>query len=147
MENQSVRNHTRWVPLFHFVTFGGILLMLILGLVLFFLPSFFIRDWLHLFFPALLVIIALFLASVAYFARSFALRAQDRAIRAEENFRYFVLTGKRMDSRITMAQIIALRFAGDEEFPALADKAAADNLSPGSIKHQIKSWRPDMHRA
>jgi hypothetical protein len=147
MEKQSIHNHTRWVPLFHFATFGGILLLLLLGLGLFFAPSFFVRDWLHIFFPASMVLFAVLLAAVAYFGRSFALRAQDRAIRAEENFRYFVLTGKRLDSRVTMSQIIALRFAGDDEFPALAEKSAAENLSPGAIKHHIQNWRPDLHRA
>lgn len=148
MENQSLRNHTRWVPLYHFVAMmGGLGLLLVFGLVLFFLPTFFLRDWLGVIIPALIIYVAALLGLIGYFARAFALRAQDRAIRAEENFRYFALTGKRLDARITMGQIIALRFASDDEFPALADKAAAEGLSPGAIKHHIKHWRADLHRA
>jgi hypothetical protein len=79
--------------------------------------------------------------------RQFALKAQDRAIRAEESLRYFILTGKAIDSRITMGQIIALRFAPDEEFVLLTEKAAAEGLLPNDIKKEIKNWRADNHRA
>jgi hypothetical protein len=78
--------------------------------------------------------------------RSLALKAQDRAIRAEENLRYFILTGKRMDPRINIHQIIALRFASDEEFVSLVQKAAEENLTNKEIKQQIKKWRADWHR-
>jgi hypothetical protein len=58
---------------------------------------------------------------------SFALRAQDRAIRAEENLRHFILTGKPFDSRLRMSQIIALRFAPDDEFPGWQKKLLKKN--------------------
>jgi hypothetical protein len=75
------------------------------------------------------------------------LKAQDRAIRAEENLRYFILTGKRLSKQVSMRQIIALRFAEDEEFVGLTEKAIKENLSPKEIKKSIKNWRPDYHRA
>ena len=81
-----------------------------------------------------------------FFARGFALKAQDRAIRAEENFRHFILTGKPLDNRLRMGQIIALRFAGDAEFPSLAQKAAAENIKGDDIKKAIQTWRADNHR-
>lgn len=59
-------------------------------------------------------------------------------MRAEENFRYFILTGKRMDQSIAMEQIFALRFACDEEFPALAERAIDEQLSNDEIKRSIK---------
>jgi hypothetical protein len=74
------------------------------------------------------------------------LRAQDRAIRAEENFRHFRLTGKPFDYRLRLHQVIALRFAVDEEMPALAKKAVEENLTAKQIKQEIKNWRPDHHR-
>ncbi len=49
-------------------------------------------------------------------------------IRAEENFRHFILTGKPLDSRLDMKQIIALRFAEDDEFPELCQKALSENF-------------------
>ena len=85
---------------------------------------------------------------VSYFLfRSFALKAQDRAIRAEENLRHFVLTGKLLDAKLTIGQIVALRFAPDEEFIELVKKAAEENLSNKQIKQLIKSWKADYHRA
>jgi len=85
---------------------------------------------------------------VAYFLfRSFALKAQDRAIRAEENLRHFVLTGKLLDKTLTIRQIIALRFAADEEFIGLVERAVMENLSNDDIKKAIKNWKEDNHRA
>ncbi len=74
------------------------------------------------------------------------MKAQDRAIRAEESLRYFILSGKAIDKRLTLSQIIALRFASDEEFLELAEKAAAGNLSNKDIKKAIQNWRADHHR-
>ena len=79
-------------------------------------------------------------------SRGFALKAQDRAIRAEENLRHYVLTGKLLDKQLRMGQIIALRFASDEELPALAQKAAEENLSNKQIKAAIRNWRADTYR-
>jgi len=82
-----------------------------------------------------------------FFARNFALKAQDRAIRAEENFRHYLLTGKPFDSKLTLRQIIGLRFASDEEFPELAKKASEESLSEEDIKKAIKNWKADFDRA
>lgn len=78
--------------------------------------------------------------------RTYALKAQDRAIRAEENLRHFILTGKPFDSRLNIRQIIALRFASDEELPSLAKKAAEESLRSKQIKEEIKNWRADNYR-
>jgi hypothetical protein len=87
------------------------------------------------------------LISVSFQCRSFALKAQDSAIRAEENLRYFILTGMRLNQNLSLYQIIALRFASDDEFVSLAEKASEQNLKPNEIKKLIKNWRPDYHRA
>jgi hypothetical protein len=84
---------------------------------------------------------------IYWYCRSFALRAQDRAIRAEENFRHFILTGKTLDARLRMSQIIALRFAPDEEFIELAKEAVDKKLSAKEIKIAIKNWKADHYRA
>ena len=81
-----------------------------------------------------------------FFARTFPLKAQDRAIRAEENLRYFVMTGKLLDPRLSVLQIVALRFASDAEFVPLALRAANENLAPKDIKQAIKTWRADEYR-
>ena len=81
-----------------------------------------------------------------YFTRAFALKAQDRAIKAEENFRHYLLTGKTLNSKLTMRQIIGLRFASDEEYVELAERAVKENLSEKDIKKSIKNWKPDLYR-
>ncbi len=58
---------------------------------------------------ALLVAISVAMILQFFFSRIFPLKAQDRAIRAEENLRHFVLTGKLLDHRLAVKQIVALR--------------------------------------
>ena len=60
---------------------------------------------------------------------------------------HFVMTGKLLDSRLTIQQVIALRFAGDNEFTALAETAVERNLSNDEIKREVREWRGDHHRA
>lgn len=142
MNEQNFANHGRVVKGFHFalstLLFGGVV-----GAV--------INCWQQRagdgLFSALLITVLFFSCFfIFWFMRAFPLKAQDRAIRAEESLRYFILTQKTIDSRITIGQIIALRFAPDEEFVLLADKAAKENLSPKEIKIAIKNWRADHHR-
>lgn len=95
----------------------------------------------------LFVLTGIALLSGYFLFRSYALKAQDRAIRAEENLRHFVLTGKLHDRNLKIAQIIALRFAPDEEFVALAESAVKQNMSSADIKKAIKNWKADHHRA
>jgi hypothetical protein len=40
-----------------------------------------------------MVLIAVIFLIMSWFVRSFPLKAQDRAIKAEENLRYYVMTG------------------------------------------------------
>jgi len=95
---------------------------------------------------SLLVLVFFLLLVIGSMVRTYALKAQDRAIRAEENLRHFILTAKPFDSRLNIRQIIALRFASDEELPALAKKAAEEKLRSKEIKQQIKDWREDNYR-
>ena len=74
------------------------------------------------------------------------MKAQDRAIKAEENMRHFMLTGKLLDSRITVRQIVGLRFASDEEFVSLAKRAVEENLTEDAIKRAVKNWKSDYYR-
>lgn len=144
MRPQSYANHARYVVGFHIILFTVLLLTAAGSLVNLFHA---VGNPDRLYNAALLVALSLAALMMFWYMRAFPLRAQDRAIRAEENFRHFVLTGKPLDTRLTMRQIIALRFVSDEEFAALAARAAADGLAPDAIKRQIKTWRPDYHRA
>jgi len=146
MENpkeQSYENHRRFVPMYHFVLFFTLFLTLIGAGIKLAMAEPHSGRALYTF------IMALSFAGLIqfWFGRGFATRVQDRAIRAEENMRHFVLTGKLMDARLTMGQIIALRFTSDEEFLALAKRAADENMKSSDIKKAIKNWKADHHRA
>ena len=104
------------------------------------------KGWDGSLLPVLFLDLCIGVVLIGYFARAFALKAQDRAIRAEENLRHFSITGKLLDKRLTINQIIALRFASDEEFVLLAQKAADENISAKEIKMSIKNWRGDYYR-
>lgn len=141
MTEQNFKNHSRLVPLYHFV--AG--LLIILGFVGSIINL--VNADAHTHYSAALLVVVFFVLVVLFwYARVFALKAQDRAIRAEENFRHYILTGKPFDKELRIGQIIALRFASDEEFPALAKKAVAEKLLPKQIKQAIQNWRADYHR-
>jgi hypothetical protein len=144
MTEQNYKNHMQFVPLFHYFL-APLLLLALAGAVTDFVRHIGQGQHRIQLTVALLLSLGLFLTS--FFARTFALKAQDRAIRAEENLRHFALTGKLLDARLSVSQIIALRFAPDAEFPALAKKAADSGLSNDEIKKSIQNWRPDHNRA
>ena len=79
-------------------------------------------------------------------SRAYTVRLQDRIIRLEVHGRLARLGRDRDFSRLSTAQIVALRFAPDGELPALVDRTVAENLSPDQIKRGIVSWQPDLHR-
>jgi len=141
MSNQTYKTHGRYIPLWHYIT--PVILLAILGGSIVNLIH---ADAHTHYSAALILLISVVLFILYWYARSFALKAQDRAIRAEENFRHFILTGKPLDRNLRMSQIIALRFAPDEEFPELAKKTVDSNLSMKDIKKAIQNWRADHHR-
>ena len=140
---QSFENHAQIVPMFHYVTLG-ILLLTFIGACVNLYESW--GDQARFYSASLLVTLTLGTLLASLYARSFALRAQDRAIRAEEQLRHYVMTGKLLDPRLTVKQIIGLRFASNEELVALAQRAADQNLSTKDIKQAVKNWKPDAYR-
>ena len=143
MQTQNLKNHSRLIFMFHGVVVIGLLLV-------------FIGSCVNMcqtcsagsgYYSATLISALSFITLIlAFYARAFSLKAQDRAIRAEENFRHFIATGKPLDSKLTIRQIIGLRFASDEEFVALAQRAIAENLSEKQIKQAIQNWKGDFYR-
>ena len=144
MSEQTYKSHARWVPLYHLYLTGFLFLTLI-GSVVNLVGS--IKAEQGVYSASLILAIVLSLILVGFYARAFALKAQDRGIRAEENFRHYLLYNEPMDSRLTMRQIIGLRFSSDEEFGALAKRAVDEQLSEAQIKKAVKKWRPDHERA
>jgi Na+/melibiose symporter-like transporter len=140
---QNYENHTRFVKGYHFVL-GGILVLTLFGSLVNLYQS--LGDHQRQYSASLIVVIMIALLMTTFFSRIFALKAQDRAIRAEENLRHYVLAGKLLDPRVTTRQVVGLRFASDEEFVGLAQKAADENLSEDQIKKAVKNWRADTYR-
>jgi uncharacterized membrane protein len=144
MSIQSYENHTQLVTGYHRVTLP-LLLLTFIGSVVNLVQSW--GDHQRIYSASLIVVLTVCLILTAFFARIFALKAQDRAIRAEENLRHFAMTGKLLDARLSVKQIVALRFACDDEFVGLARKAADENVTPDAIKRAVKKWRADEYRA
>lgn len=143
MEQQNFRNHRRLVLPYHVIL--GITILATDVLAVIHLISA-IKSDRRLLTAVLFVLIAIALSIIAVLVRTFPLIAQDRAIRAEENLRHFSLTGKLPDSRLTPSQIIALRFAPDDELVGLAERAVKENLSNSAIKNAIQHWKADHYR-
>ena len=142
MSEQSFKNHTRLVPV-HLI--GYLIAAVIFGMsVTNFVRSY--EDNAGLIVPAILLLNAIAIIILLWYCRWFALRAHDKAIRAEESLRYFAITGKLPDSKLRMGQIVALRFAPNNELVELAHRAVEEDLSPKQIKAAIKNWKPDHNR-
>lgn len=140
---QNFQNHARWVPAYHFVAGPILLINLIWSLVrLVRYPS---GDTVM----GLLVGLAIFVTWL--YARLFALSVQNRIIRLEMALRLEKLLPPDLKPRIkdfSVGQLIAMRFAGDEELPGLAKTVLQQNITTGAeIKKMIKNWNPDYLRA
>ena len=142
-QTQNYSNHARLVPAYHFVLTGLIGFGLVGSCVNLYQS---IGNHQRIYSASLIVVLEIAAVLLFVFCRTFPLKAQDRAIRAEENLRHYALTGKLLDPRLGVLQIVALRFASDEEFVALAARAAAENMPPKEIKLAIKNWRSDDYR-
>lgn len=89
-------------------------------------------------------VIALLLIS-----RDYVTRLQDRIIKLELRVRTATLLTveqQRLLWQLTNGQIVALRFASDQELPALVERAAREKLDPDDIKRAIQTWVPDLDR-
>lgn len=144
MPAQSYHNHTRWYPPHHFILYP--LLILATGAAV----------WASFHYPHdhfLWIGIAaalLFLGFLSFMTRQhYALTLQNRLVRLEMRVRYHQLTGRRLEpleEKLGFGRIAALRFAGDEELPALTERTLTENLSADDIKKSIRHWMADDMR-
>lgn len=138
---QSLSNHTRFDPPFHFFVLPVFAITVIVAVVhAVRYPS------LH----AVWLVVFILAATVAVVkARTYALRVQDRIIRLEERLRLAILLDKSLRAHMTElseSQLVGLRFASDAELPALAARALSEKLSRAEIKKAVTQWRPDYWR-
>jgi hypothetical protein len=139
---QNFANHTRWHLPFHFFVLPVMLINFIWSVVLFVKAPDRNSGW--------WVVVSLALAMLTLFARTYSTRLQDRIIRLEEKVRYQQILSPavlQQTSALTVGQIIALRFAGDNELEELIGAVLAGTLTkPKEIKQAVKSWRADTFR-
>lgn len=140
---QTNKNHARYHPLQHYVLVPISAIILVVAIIST-ITSIVKGDFSFNTFLIMGLVIMGIITSVL--ARMNPLKVQDRTIRVEEQLRYFILTGSPINPKITIPQLIALRFASDDEFPKLAEKAALTNMTPDEIKNEIQQWRSDEYR-
>ena len=140
---QTYRNHARFLSLYHFVVIP-VLALNVLNEIR--------RVWLA---PGLATLWTLIVASalltLGLLARTMALTVQDRVIRLEMRLRLQQSLPADLRSQIndlTREQLIALRFASDQELPQLVREVLEGKLtSSKEIKLRVKEWQGDFLRA
>jgi hypothetical protein len=138
---QSLKNHGRFDPPFHFFLAPIFIANLIIAIVHLVHHFNFYCSW--------LVVLSIAAIVLLVRARQYSLRVQDRVIRLEERLRLQSLAPvvwHAQINRLTEDQLIGLRFAGDDEVVELAKQALENHLNRKQIKERIKSWRPDYWR-
>ncbi len=140
-QKQSFATHVKYDPPFHFFLIPVFLInIIVVGYSLFRFPSLG-GAWLLVLSLALLVMVSRM--------RGYATRLQDRVIRLEERLRLAALLQEPLRSRIgelSESQLIGLRFASDQELPALVERTLDEKLDRTQIKKAITDWRPDSSR-
>ncbi len=138
---QTLANHTRFDPLFHFFAVPVFAISLVVTIV-----NLIRHPGLH---SAWVVIFVLAAVILVFKTRLYALKVQDRVIRLEERLRLASLLQEPLRSRIaelSEGQLIGLRFASDAEIPTLVHKALSEKSSRSDIKKAVQHWRPDYWR-
>ena len=141
--SQSYANHRRWFPLFHYVALPILLVNVAIALAhLARRPT----PW-----NAWLVVLAIGLAAGLVASRSSALMVQNRVIGLEMRLRLAATLPPALRVRIPelrIRQLIALRFAGDEELAGLVQRCLQGELETAdAVKRAVRDWRPDHLRA
>jgi hypothetical protein len=139
---QTLANHVRWHPPFHFFLLPAGIAVLIMSIVNFVKHYDVLEAW-------IILLLGVMTPIAVFLIRINPLKAQDRLIRLEETLRLESLLNEPLRSRIgelKVSQLVALRFACDAEIPGLVEKALKENMQPKDIKKAIVSWRADTFR-
>jgi Family of unknown function (DUF6526) len=139
---QSYENHVRLHRPFHFFVAPVLIINVIWSIVLEWRNPGWTQGW--------WVVVSIALVVLAVLSRTNALKVQDRVIRLEESLRYQrALTPELLQQteKLTTGQIVALRFAPDDELSSLVWQVVEGNLNkPAEIKKAIKKWQADVER-
>lgn len=141
---QTYKNHARYDPFWHFflMPFSFLNLLFAIATTVYHWPS-------HRVLFSWFVLVSFAFVVAVVKTRTNPLRTQDRIIRLEERLRFHALLPPDLLARshsLSTQQIVALRFAPDDELPELVRRALDENLSAKQIKQTINRWRPDYLR-
>jgi hypothetical protein len=140
---QNFEHHAKFVPAYHRVALPIFLINLVWCVYRVF-RAFSVESVISL-------LVAIGLLILCFYARIFALTVQDRVIRLEMRLRLQKLLPEQLRPRIAefqAGQLVALRFASDEELPELARKVLEGHLTDRTaIKKLVRNWQPDDLRA
>jgi uncharacterized protein DUF6526 len=142
-QTQTLKNHTRLLPPFHFFVIPVLFINFLNEIRhLYLLPS---KHF------AWTLVVAAALLTLGFLSRIMAVTVQDRVIRLEMRHRLKDTLPVDLKGRInelTPKQLVALRFASDDEMPALVRDVLAGNLATQkAIKERVKNWQGDYLRA
>ncbi|MCZ2479128.1 hypothetical protein G9H64_09575 [Aquirufa nivalisilvae] len=140
MNHQEYDTHTRYYHLHHFIILPLAFFLFIWTVKLALEDP--ANDWLY-------ILVGLLFILISFVSRIYANKNQDRIIRLEMRLRYFQLMNvpfTEKENMLDIHQIVALRFASDDELLELIDRAILQNLSPKEIKKSIREWQGDFMR-
>ncbi|MEP6507700.1 MAG: DUF6526 family protein [Gemmatimonadales bacterium] len=141
-KSQDFKTHRQFVPAFHYFTVPVLLINVGVEAVRWYRNQTSYQGW--------VLLVAFTLLLFAFVARGMAVKAQDRIIRLEERLRLGALLPAEHRDKVndlTAGQLVALRFASDEEVPDLAHRTMTGEFKTQTdIKKAVKSWRADTHR-
>lgn len=145
---QNLQNHRKFYAPHHFIFYPVMLILLLITLFEAWDYSVDNRELSLVYIIIAAVIISVIVLSLML-RQHYALGLQDRVIVNEFKFRYFALTGNRLENstyHFSDAQIFALRFAQDDDLMELMHQTAQNDWSPSIIKQNIKNWNADLKR-
>lgn len=144
MKKQSYSNHKRYYTPHHFIFLPATGAMTVIGTWKAFSDPTYRLEW------TLFAILSFCLLYLAVMMRQhYALGNQDRIVRLEFRLRYFELYGessRKVEEQLSFGQIAALRFAGNDEFKMLLERALKEKLNGDQIKRAINDWQADEMR-
>ncbi len=138
---QSFANHRRMPPLFFFMLFVVLFIEFVRRGYGFFTAPSLESFW--------MMVVMFAVIGVAYYARANAQIVQDRVIMFEVKTRLAHVLSEEQRSvigQLSKPQLIGLRFASDEELPALVEATVKENLSNTEIKKRVTNWQADWQR-
>jgi len=144
MESQNYKNHRKFYAPHHFIFLPLLIVLEAIGIY---------KIWNDPQNQLLWILFSIIIFLIFYLAfmvrQHYAVGLQNRMVRLEFKQRYFEIFNLRSDEveeKLKFGQIAALRFAYDDEFKILLEKALKDNISGDEIKKSITRWRADHHR-